>query len=60
MPPGEYRAFVWHELASKLAEKKVRVGEGGEPLAIAIDTDKSAPAFVPDKSGKLRQMQLGY
>ncbi len=60
IPPGEYRLSVWHEAASKLVEKKVRVHENSEPLALLIDADKAAPAFVPDKSGKPRQPQLGY
>jgi plastocyanin len=60
VPPGEYLLSVWHEAASKLIEKKVRVTEGTEPLALVIDADKAAPAFVPDKSGKPRQPQLGY
>lgn len=60
IPPGEYQLSVWHEAASKLIERKVRVAEGAEPLALSIDADKAAPAFVPDKSGKPRQPQLGY
>ena len=60
VPPGEYKLFVWHEYASKLAERRVRVTDGSESIAVAIDADRGAPAFVPDKSGKPRQMQLGY
>ena len=60
VPPGEYVVSVWHEYASKLSTKKLHVGEAGETVALAIDADKSAPAFVPDKSGKPRQVQLGY
>ncbi len=60
IPPGEYLLSVWHEAASKLIEKKIRVHEGTEPIALSIDADKAAPAFVPDKSGKPRQPQLGY
>ena len=29
-------------------------------MLFAVDGDKRAPAFVPDKSGKQRQPQLGY
>lgn len=60
IPPGEYQLSVWHEASSKLLEKKVRVNENTEALALVIDADKAAPAFVPDKSGKPRQPQLGY
>ena len=29
-------------------------------VALTIDADRSLPAFVPDKTGKPRQPQLGY
>lgn len=60
VPPGEYLLSVWHESASRLLERKVRVADGAAPLSLVIDADKSAPAFVPDKAGKPRQPQLGY
>jgi plastocyanin len=60
VPPGEYRMSVWHELASKLTERKIHVAEPGEQFTVAVDADKGTPAFVPDKAGKPRQMQLGY
>ncbi len=60
IPPGEYKLSVWHEAASKLIDRKVRVSDKSEALALVIDADKGTPAFVPDKSGKPRQPQLGY
>jgi plastocyanin len=60
VPSGEYLVQVWHENASKVSETKVHVTEKPEPLALSVDGDKGAPAFVPDKSGKPRQPQLGY
>ena len=60
VPPGDYLVEAWHEAATKLASGKVRVGDGMEPLSLTIDGDKKSPAFVPDKSGKARQPQLGY
>jgi plastocyanin len=61
VPPGEYRLTVWHENSSKMLERTVKVtADGAEPIALSIDADKSAPAFVPDKAGKPRQPQLGY
>jgi plastocyanin len=60
VPAGEYLAQVWHENATKVSEVKVHVGESNAPLSLAVDGDKGPPAFVPDKSGKPRQPQLGY
>lgn len=60
VPPGEYLVQVWHENATKVSEQKVRVGERGVDVNVSVDGDKGAPAFVPDKSGKPRQPQLGY
>jgi plastocyanin len=60
VPPGEYQVQVWHEAASKVSEQKLRLAEGAAPLELTVDGDKGAPAFVPDKSGKPRQPQLGY
>lgn len=59
VPPGEYAVKVWHEAASKVSETKLKL-EGSSPIAVSVDGDKGAPAFVPDKSGKPRQPQLGY
>ena len=60
VPPGEYSVSVWHEAASRVAETKVKVADSSAPLSLSVDGDKGAPAFVPDKSGKPRQPQLGY
>jgi plastocyanin len=61
VPPGEYKLQVWHEAMAKMIERTVKVGaDGVEPIAIALDADKTAPTFVPDKAGKPRQPQLGY
>lgn len=60
VPPGEYTVEVWHELASKPTQEKVRVSEASEPLNLTVAGDLRPSAFVPDKSGKPRQPQLGY
>jgi len=60
VPPGNYVAEVWHEWAAKSVKKTVRVIAGMEELQVSVDGDRRAPAFVPDKSGKPRQPQLGY
>lgn len=59
VPPGEYAVNVWHEAASKVAQTKAKL-DGAAPLSLSVDGDRGAPAFVPDKSGKPRQPQLGY
>lgn len=61
VPPGEYKLSVWHENASRLAERTVKVTDKGlDALALNIEADKAPAAFVPDKAGKPRQPQLGY
>ena len=60
VPPGNYTVEVWHEWSSKTVKRAVRVIAGMEELQVSIDGDRRAPAFVPDKSGKPRQPQLGY
>ncbi len=60
VPPGKYEAEVWHEWATASTKQKVTVAAGMADLALTVDGDKRAPAFVPDKSGKARQPQLGY
>ena len=42
------------ELAGRVSDWAVR------GLDIKVAGDRRAPAFVPDKSGKPRQAQLGY
>lgn len=60
VPPGNYTVEVWHEWSTKTATKQVKVAQGMEEPSLAVDGDKKPPAFVPDKSGKPRQPQLGY
>jgi plastocyanin len=61
VPPGEYELQVWHEAAAKPTVDHLTVGAGGvRGLALRVGGDKRVPQFVPDKSGKPRQSQLGY
>lgn len=60
VPPGEYQVSVWHEAASRVADTKLKLDASSGPLSLSVDGDRGAPAFVPDKSGKPRQPQLGY
>ncbi|HVV51185.1 MAG TPA: hypothetical protein VHO06_16065, partial [Polyangia bacterium] len=61
VPPGEYEAHVWHEAAAKPTVERLSVGAGGlRGLALRVGGDKRPPQFLPDKSGKPRQSQLGY
>jgi plastocyanin len=61
VPPGEYDIQVWHEGSSKDARQRLTVGpDGVRGLVVRIAGDRRAPAFLPDKSGKPRQSQLGY
>jgi plastocyanin len=60
VPTGEYLVQVWHENASKVSETKMRVTDPPAALSLNVEGDKGPPAFVPDKSGKPRQPQLGY
>ena len=61
VPPGDYELSVWHEGASKELHQRITVGaDGVRSLAIKIAGDRRSPTFLPDKSGKPRQAQLGY
>jgi plastocyanin len=61
VPPGEYEIKVWHEAASRPTAERVNVGPGGaRGVALRVGGDKRPPQFLPDKSGKPRQTQLGY
>jgi plastocyanin len=61
IPPGTYELAVWHEAATAIARKKITVGaDGVTGLSIAVDADKRAAPFVPDKYGHKRQPHLGY
>ena len=61
VPPGDYELSLWHETASKEHRQKLTVGaDGVRGLSIKVAGDRRAPTFLPDKSGKPRQAQLGY
>jgi len=60
VPAGQWEVEVWHEWASRPTKQVVSVTAGMGELALTVDGDRRAPAFVPDKSGKPRQPQLGY
>lgn len=60
VPLGQWEVEVWHEWASQPTKQVVTVTAGMGELALTVDGDRRAPAFVPDKAGKPRQPQLGY
>ena len=61
VPPGDYDLTIWHEGASKELHQRLTVGaDGVRGLEIKVAGDRRSPAFLPDKSGKPRQAQLGY
>jgi plastocyanin len=60
VPDGAYHLEVWHEWSTKAVTRDIKVAAGLGELALAVEGDKQPPAFVPDKSGKPRQPQLGY
>ena len=61
VPPGDYDLETWHEGSSKTIRQKISVGvEGLRGIAVRVGGDRRAPAAVPDKYGKQRQVQLGY
>jgi plastocyanin len=62
VPDGAWRVEVWHEWSTKTVTKDIKVSGGAGPaeLSLAVEGDRQPPAFVPDKSGKPRQPQLGY
>lgn len=60
VPAGQYELEVWHEWSMQAVKQSVKVGAGMSEVALTIDGDRRAPAFVPDKAGKARQPQLGY
>lgn len=60
VPPGSYELEVWHEWSTQVVKMPVKVSSSLGELAVAVDGEKRAPAFVPDKAGKQRQPQLGY
>jgi plastocyanin len=61
VPPGDYDLEAWHEASSQVIRSRVCVGsEGLRGVTVRISGDRRAPATVPDKYGKDRQVQLGY
>jgi len=61
VPPGDYELRIWHESASKEHHQRLTVGaDGVRGLSVKVAGDRRAPTFLPDKSGKPRQAQLGY
>jgi plastocyanin len=60
VPAGTYELEVWHEWSTQVVKLPVKVSSSLGELAVAVDGEKRAPAFVPDKAGKKRQPQLGY
>jgi hypothetical protein len=60
VPEGVWKAEVWHEWSTRTVTRELKVGPGAPELAFAVEGDRQPPAFVPDKSGKPRQPQLGY
>jgi plastocyanin len=60
VPPGQWEVEVWHEWASQSTKQVVTVTPLMSEVTLTVDGDRRAPAFVPDKSGKPRQPQLGY
>ena len=61
VPPGDYQIHVWHEAAAHPTIDKITVGGGSvRGLSLRVGGDKRPPQFLPDKSGKPRQAQLGY
>lgn len=60
VPPGDYKIEVWHEASTKIAAADVSVTSGMTSVALAVGSDRRAPAYPVDKYGKARQSQLGY
>ena len=60
VPPGQYELEVWHEWSTQGVKQSVKVATGMSEVSLVVDGDRRPPAFVPDKSGKQRQPQLGY
>ncbi|MDP1823444.1 MAG: hypothetical protein Q8L48_09385 [Archangium sp.] len=60
VPAGQYELEVWHEWSTQPPKQQVKVSGVMSELRLVVDGERRAPAFVPDKSGKQRQPQLGY
>ncbi len=60
VPDGAYKVEVWHEWSTKPVFKEFKVAAGMGEFTAAVEGDRQPLVFVPDKSGKPRQPQLGY
>jgi plastocyanin len=60
VPDGAYKVEVWHEWSTKAVVKDLKVAAGLAEFTAAVEGDRQPLTFVPDKSGKPRQSQLGY
>ena len=60
VPAGEYLLEAWHEASEKESKLRLKVKEDLESVRVLVGGEKRAPAFVPDRTGKPRQIQLGY
>jgi len=60
VPPGRYALRAWHETSLEPTEQQITVKSDPVEVAVAVNSDRPAPAFVPDKAGKPRQLQIGY
>jgi plastocyanin len=61
VPPGHYELAAWHESSRNVIKQAITVGaSGASGIAVRIPGDRPPMVNVPDKYGKLRQVQLGY
>jgi plastocyanin len=60
VPPGRYALRAWHETSLEPTDQQITVKNDPVEVAVAVNSDRPAPAFVPDKAGKPRQTQIGY
>lgn len=60
VPDGAYKVEVWHEWSTRTVTKDLKVVAGMGEFSAAVEGDRQPLTFVPDKSGKPRQSQLGY
>jgi plastocyanin len=60
VPAGDYVLEAWNESTEKESKQRLRVKDDVQGVRVAVGGEKRAPAFVPDRTGKPRQIQLGY
>jgi len=60
VPPGRYALRAWHETSLEPSDQQITVKNDPVEVAVAVNSDRPTPAFVPDKAGKPRQVQIGY